>query len=269
MNTFKTKSRPCRNQAFTLIELLVVIAIIAILAALLLPAMSRAKAVSKKVVCSSNQRQVFLAERLYTEDFRDLVYTVEKATQPNGGQWFLNPRSSIPLPPDNGAAYWGVAYQDYAKGQRKMWHCPAARIADEWREDGLSYPADFWLDSTYGTQEFVSKPPEGGGTPRKLTSFSYPARTILFQDSVEQKMEGPDDSLGLFPDRKEILTQWRYDLAPLYPGIDLSAEWYRHNRRCQTMWMDGHVSCIRFSGYNVGIDYRYYTGERAEVGCPD
>lgn len=60
--------RPSGSPAFTLIELLVVISIISLLIAVLLPALGEARTVTRKVICSSNQRQAFLAISLYAND---------------------------------------------------------------------------------------------------------------------------------------------------------------------------------------------------------
>jgi prepilin-type N-terminal cleavage/methylation domain-containing protein len=133
-----------KQQGFTLIELLVVIAIIAILAGLLLPALSRSKARAQAIVCLNNIKQLTLAWTMYVEDNNDV----------------LVPNNPVLIPSQTSSRSWALGDIRYGKpdgtnidyliGQRegslgpyvkthKIFKCPTDRSMTT-LADGKSYP---------------------------------------------------------------------------------------------------------------------------------
>ncbi|SVB73722.1 uncharacterized protein METZ01_LOCUS226576 [marine metagenome] len=245
-----------------MIELLVVIAIIAILAAMLLPALASAKEKGKQAYCINSLHQLDIIFHMYEDDNEGWLHHTPNGSPPNHGKWYMNPRMRAARRlidnPNSGEAYWGLAYYNYAGGNTRLWRCPAAKTSDEWREDGLKYGADFWLDASYGINgqffNFSSdNKPRNNRRPRKRTDLIDANQTIIIQDAGEQKMDGgPSDNLAA-NGGAENLTQWKYSLAPLYPDIDWVSEWFRHGSNkpygaaSQILWADGHSSPVRYT----------------------
>src|SRR5277367_5152316 len=104
------------RDGFTLIELLVVIAIIAILAAMLLPALNKAKLKAQGIQCMSNQRQLALAWRMYEEDNTDhLVFASDdgSGTAPYG--------TTVPVSHQKNLYAWTWSKMDYSLSNPYNW----------------------------------------------------------------------------------------------------------------------------------------------------
>ena len=260
------------DAGFTLIEF-VVIAIIAIIASLLLPVLVRAKQASRATIIRNDLHQISLAAQSYADDNNDTFFCLQGGSVPYGGQWTKGPNPTTLRAPTDFDAYWALGYYLYFSGNQKLFGCPDAKLVDEFRDLGYNFPDSFWANSTYGMCQYLTTPYNGAGTqygpnprgPLKRTSYLCPATTIFCQDSFEPLMEGPDDSLGLFPGYSQILSKWKPGsaYAAFYPGADLTMGWWRHNRGCMTLFTAGNVSRIRYTPQ--GVDYRLCTGERPDT----
>jgi prepilin-type N-terminal cleavage/methylation domain-containing protein/prepilin-type processing-associated H-X9-DG protein len=233
------------SRAFTLIELLVVIAIIAILAAMLLPALSKAKIRGQGIQCMNSHRQLLLAWRMYSEDNRDVLLF---ATADPGGRnapysWVQgvldfdpNNRSNWDLEQDiKKSPMW-----QYCGGSPGVWRCPADRsevkpatgpFAGQLVPRVRTMVMSIWVGGWEGTDARCSGPAWRVYSKFHDMANPGPARTWVLADEREDRINYGNcftDMTG-YPDAP---AQWQFH-------FDLPASY--HNRASGFSFADGHA----------------------------
>jgi prepilin-type N-terminal cleavage/methylation domain-containing protein/prepilin-type processing-associated H-X9-DG protein len=251
--SFSGGDRMKKKRAFTLIELLVVIAMIALLMAILMPALRAAKDQAKKTVCTGHIQGLVLAVRMYVDDYDGKTHD-----SPNNGLWdneHESPLAPTDYGPNDSMAYWGIAYFPYAKN-KKIFHCPAMKRVDDWPEWGAPWgrPSQKYFQyCSYGLNNYI--------TDKKIDLvLKRHSEVIAFQDHIEQRLDGiSSDMFCIGPGANINLTQWRNGgTNGDFP--EAVQECFRHRGASITVWLDGHVTEIdETTGEDVPT--RWYTGE--------
>ena len=209
------------HEGFTLIELLVVIAIIAILAALLLPGLAKAKEAGRNAACKSNLRQIGIALNLYVSDFQKFPLFAE-LTSPQA------------------PSLWDNKLVAYTAKTPAVFNCPSNKGIRPWTNDTPRLgPPTGHANPSYGYNISGCGNYDSGNVKESvgLGGIAADQRNPSAAPVPEGKVQSPSDLIAVADYKPQ--SDPDYDLDPRNLLADLPTT--RHNRGANAVFVDVHV----------------------------
>jgi prepilin-type N-terminal cleavage/methylation domain-containing protein/prepilin-type processing-associated H-X9-DG protein len=229
-----SKTQATRCGGFTLIELLVVIAIIAILAAMLLPALAKAKVKAQSTYCLNNLKQLQLGWKLYETDYNDCFpintsRVLAGSPQSISNSWVLG---NVQLDLNTSNIVNGSLYTYVATVA--SYRCPADRAIvrnDPSWPHTRSYSVEGWLGANFNYNDGVFWP-----DPSRTGGYVYKTREFL------TTFPGPSDIFALIDDNEKTIDDGIFVIGDTW--YDYPSD--RHNQGANLSFLDGHAEHHRW-----------------------